>query len=185
MLAQLTDAETFGSEEGWAFEMKWDGVRVLAYLDGGPGRAAQPAGPRRHRRLRRRRGRPRHRAARSAVLDGEVVVLEPGRAAELRPAAGADQPHQGRRHPAALAHPPARLMLFDVLELDGQSLLDLTYDERRAVLDGLVQPAPGSRLQVPPVFDGDLEAAMATSEDLGLEGVVASAAARATSPWPG
>ena len=64
-------------------------------------------------------------------------------------------------------------MLFDVLELDGESLLDLTYDERRAVLAELVQPGPGSRLQVPPVFDGDLEAAMETSELFGLEGVVA------------
>ena len=64
-------------------------------------------------------------------------------------------------------------MLFDVLELDGQSLLDLTYDERRAVLEELVQPGPGPRLQVPPVFDGDLHAAMETSKLFGLEGVVA------------
>jgi bifunctional non-homologous end joining protein LigD len=40
-------------------------------------------------------------------------------------------------------------------------------------LEELVRPAPGSRLQVPPVFDGDLHAAMEISEEFGLEGVVA------------
>ena len=35
MLAQLTAESSFGPEEGWAFEMKWDGVRVLAYLEQG------------------------------------------------------------------------------------------------------------------------------------------------------
>ena len=35
MLATLTTVERFGPEEGWAFEMKWDGVRTVAYLAGG------------------------------------------------------------------------------------------------------------------------------------------------------
>ena len=35
MLATLTIAEHFGDQEGWAFEMKWDGVRTVAYLAGG------------------------------------------------------------------------------------------------------------------------------------------------------
>ncbi|GAA1435675.1 ATP-dependent DNA ligase [Microlunatus lacustris] len=173
MLAQLTVAETFGPEEGWAFEMKWDGVRVLAYL--ADGRVE----------LRSRRGRDDTAAyadvaaaltavpARSAVLDGEVVVLD----ADGKPSFGLLQSRINLTKAADIqrlsASHPAQLMLFDVLELDGQSLLDLTYDERRAVLEELVHPGPGSRLQVPPVFDGDLEAAMETSQRFGLEGVVA------------
>ena len=35
MLATLTDAAHFGDESGWAFEMKWDGVRAVCYLAGG------------------------------------------------------------------------------------------------------------------------------------------------------
>ena len=173
MLAQLTAEASFGPEEGWAFEMKWDGVRVLAYL--ADGRVE----------LRSRRGRDDTAAyadvaqaltavpARSAVLDGEVVVLDP----EGRPSFGLLQARINLTRAADIqrlsATHPARLMLFDVLELDGQSLLDLPYDERRAVLEELVQPGPGSRLQVPPVFEGDLQAAMDTSRALGLEGVVA------------
>lgn len=173
MLAQLTAAEAFGPKEGWAFEMKWDGVRVLAYLV--DGRVE----------LRSRRGRDDTAAyadvataltavpARSAVLDGEVVVLD----ADGRPSFGLLQARINLTRAADIARlsatHPAQLMLFDVLELDGESLLDLTYDERRAVLEALVEPGPGSRLQVPPVFDGDLAAAMGTSEEFGLEGVVA------------
>ena len=173
MLASLTEVTAFGPEEGWAFEMKWDGVRVLAYLL--DGRVE----------LRSRRGRDDSAAyadvaaaltevpARSAVLDGEVVVLD----AEGRPSFGLLQGRINLTRAAdiqrlAAAH-PAQLMVFDVLELDGESLLDRPYDERRAVLEALVQPRPGSRLQLPPVFDGDLHAAMETSAAFGLEGVVA------------
>nr|WP_294692162.1 ATP-dependent DNA ligase [uncultured Friedmanniella sp.] len=173
MLAQLTAVEAFGPEDGWAFEMKWDGVRVLAYL--ADGRVE----------LRSRRGRDDTAAyadvaaaltavpARSAVLDGEVVVLD----ADGRPSFGLLQSRINLTKAADIARlsatHPAQLMLFDVLELDGESLVKRSYDERRAILERLVQPRPGSRIQVPPVFDGDLEAAMATSEAFGLEGVVA------------
>jgi bifunctional non-homologous end joining protein LigD len=111
--------------------------------------------------------------ARSAVLDGEVVVLD----ADGKPSFGLLQARINLTRAADIqrlsASNPAQLMLFDVLELDGQSLLELGYDERRAVLEELVPPGTGARLQVPPVFDGDLGAAMATSEEFGLEGVVA------------
>ena len=64
-------------------------------------------------------------------------------------------------------------MLFDILQLNGQSLVKKPYAERRAILENLVQPKPGSRLQVPPVFDGGLEAALGIAQELRLEGVVA------------
>jgi bifunctional non-homologous end joining protein LigD len=173
MLAQLTAVEAFGPEDGWAFEMKWDGVRVLAYL--ADGRVE----------LRSRRGRDDTAAyadvaaaltevpARSAVLDGELVVVD----ADGRPSFGLLQSRINLTKAADIARLsatyPAQLMLFDVLELDGESLLKRPYHQRRVILEQLVQPRPGSRLQVPPVFEGDLHAAMETSEAFGLEGVVA------------
>lgn len=173
MLAALTDVERFGPQQGWAFEMKWDGVRVVTYLTGDRVE------------LRSRRGRDETAAyadvlasfgelgVRSAVLDGEVVVLD-----EVgRPSFGLLQNRINLTKPADIARLsakyPAQVMLFDILELNGQSLLGRPYDERRRILEELVPSRPGSRLQVPPVFDGDLEAAMETSTLLGLEGVVA------------
>ncbi|MDF2747237.1 MAG: ligD [Propionibacteriaceae bacterium] len=173
MLATLTDVEHFGDATDWAFEMKWDGVRTIAYL--ADGRVE----------LRSRRGRDDTAAyfdvaedlarltVETAILDGEVVVLD--RAG--RPRFGLLQNRINLTKPVDIhrvaASYPAQLMLFDILEVNGQSLLKRTYLERRAVLEKVIQPQPGSRIQVPPIFEGDLTAAIETSKQLQLEGVVA------------
>jgi bifunctional non-homologous end joining protein LigD len=173
MLATLTDVEHFGDDTNWAFEMKWDGVRTIAYLADG---LVQ---------LLSRKGRDDTAAyfdvvedlakldVQTAILDGEVVVLD--RAG--RPQFGLLQHRINLTKPADIQRAamsyPAQLMLFDILELNGKSLLRKTYLERRAVLEELVQPRPGSRIQVPPIFEGDLWAAIQTSTQLQLEGVVA------------
>ena len=173
MLATLTDGDRFGAEEGWAFEMKWDGVRAVAYLADGRVR------------LLSRKGRDETAAypdvveplsrldVHDAVLDGEIVVTD----ASGRPDFGLLQNRINLSRPADVERAagtwPAQLMVFDVLELDGQSLLRRPYAERRAILDGLGLGDLGARVHVPPEFHGDLTAARATSRELRLEGVVA------------
>ncbi len=173
MLATLTDGTHFGPEEGWAFEMKWDGVRAVAYLAGGRVR------------LLSRKGRdesgaypdvvaPLSRlAVRDAVLDGEIVVTD----AAGRPDFGLLQNRINLSRPADVERAtqtwPAQLMVFDVLALDGRSLVKVPYAERRTLLEGLGLDALDERVHVPPVFDGDLEAARDISRQLRLEGVVA------------
>lgn len=180
MLATLIRAENFGVQAGWAFEMKWDGVRVVASLAGDRVRLLSRRGrdetlsyPDLHAELAALQ-------VSSAVLDGEIVVLD----ANGRPTFGLLQHRINLTRPgdiaaAARTH-PARLMLFDLMALDGTSVLRSGYDERRAILAALVPDRPGARIQVPPEFDGDLEAAMEFSQALRLEGVVAK---RRTSPY--
>ena len=173
MLATLDDGEHFGPEEGWAFEMKWDGVRAVAYLAGGrvrllsrKGRDESAAYPDVVEPLARR-------DVRDAVLDGEIVVTD----AAGRPDFGLLQNRinltRGSDIERAAQTWPAQLMVFDVLELDGRSLLRLPYSERRELLDGLGLDTLGDRVHVPPVFHGDLQAARDISRQLRLEGVVA------------
>ena len=173
MLATLTDAAHFGDESGWAFEMKWDGVRAIAYLAGGRVK------------LLSRKGRDDTDAyfdvavelskinIKTAILDGEVVVTD----AAGRPNFGMLQHRINLTKPADIERAartyPAQLMLFDILELNGQSLIKKTYEERRELLENLIPAEPGSRIQVPPIFDGDLLAAKETADLLRLEGVVA------------
>jgi bifunctional non-homologous end joining protein LigD len=173
MLATLTDPRSFGKEEGWAFEMKWDGVRAVVYLAGGQVR------------LLSRKGRDdtgtypdvaeplRRLAVHDAVLDGEIVVADPSG----RPDFGLLQNRINLSRAAdierAMRTYPAQLMLFDVLELDGRSLLRRPYAERREILEGLDLGPAGKRVQVPPRFDGDLQTARDVSQSLRLEGVVA------------
>jgi bifunctional non-homologous end joining protein LigD len=173
MLATPADAAHFGDETGWAFEMKWDGVRTIAYLAGGRVK------------LLSRKGRDDTEAyfevareltkikVKNAILDGEVVVTD----AAGRPSFGLLQHRINLTRPADIERAarayPAQLMLFDILELNGQSLIKKTYQERRATLEDVLQPQPGSLIQVPPIFEGDLQAALQTSDQLQLEGVVA------------
>ncbi|HEX6759784.1 MAG TPA: ATP-dependent DNA ligase [Propionibacteriaceae bacterium] len=173
MLTTLTDAAHFGDESGWAFEMKWDGVRTTAYLAGGRVK------------LLSRKGRDDTQAyfdvadalstikVERAILDGEVVVID----AAGRPNFGLLQHRINLTKPGDIERAartyPAQLMLFDILELNGQSLIKKTYQERRKILGNLIPAEAGSRIQVPPIFEGDLRAALETADQLRLEGVVA------------
>ncbi len=186
MLATLASPTALGDEDDWAFEMKWDGVRVIVGID--------PGGVR----LVSRRGRDE--TARypdliadladlpveEAVLDGEIVVLDPGGAPDF----GLLQPRINLTRPADIAKAaqaaPAELMLFDLLSLNGQPLLAQPYEVRRELLESLgpstdtadpsrpgSSPGSRSRVHIPAVFDGDLAAALDTSLAFRLEGVVA------------
>jgi bifunctional non-homologous end joining protein LigD len=173
MLATLVDAAHFGDESGWSFEMKWDGVRTIAYLAGGRVK------------LLSRKGRDDTGAyfevareiakinVQTAILDGEVVVTD----SAGRPNFGLLQHRINLTKPADIERAakayPAQLMLFDILELNGQSLIKKSYEERREILEDVVRPEPGSLIQIPPIFEGDLQAALETGRLLQLEGVVA------------
>ncbi len=173
MLATLAAASGLGDERDWAFEMKWDGVRIIAYLADGRVK------------LLSRRGRDDTAAyfelveplagldCAEAVLDGEIVVTDAAgvpRFSLLQPRINLAKPAEIA---AAAARYPVQLMLFDLLRLDGRSLIRQPYEERRRLLETLVPPQPGARVQAPPVFEGDLSAALQTSLALELEGVVA------------
>ncbi len=172
MLASLaTPGEVRGDD--WAFEMKWDGVRALVYLAD-------------HRvRLLSRHGRDDTATypeliddlaaidCRRAVLDGEVIAPDAGgvpRFELLQPRINLTRPGDVA---TAMQRYPVQLMLFDVLRLDGRSLLREPYQERRRLLEQLIGSRAGTRVQVPPAFEGDLAAALEASRALELEGVVA------------
>jgi bifunctional non-homologous end joining protein LigD len=176
MLATLGSERDLHQPEDWAFEMKWDGIRALAYLAG--------SGAKRAVRLVTRNGNDVTVSypdllgdlmaavdAESAVLDGEIVALDPAG----RPDFGRLQTRMKLTAPGdvrqAVKNTPVRYLLFDVLERDGTPVVRASYDERRAILETLVT-SKGST-QVPPAFDGDFEHAFRTSRELGLEGVMA------------
>jgi ATP-dependent DNA ligase len=117
---------------GWGYEPKWDGFRALAFVDGGEvylqsrnGKALNRYFPE----LAFPEGR--------YVLDGEIVILGEGGRQEFE--------LLGQRiHPAAsrvarlAEETPSRFVAFDVLARDGETILELPFTERRAVLEGLV-----------------------------------------------
>lgn len=152
----------------WSFEVKWDGVRVLASVAGGVVQLAS-----RNRNdvtgsYPELRGLGEQLATRPALLDGEVVAFRDG-----RPDFGLLQTrmHVGRPPAALLRETPVSLLLFDLLHLDGRSLLHAPYDERRTALQEL--GLSGDHWSVPPVFPGTGQAVYEATKAQGMEGVVA------------
>ncbi|ADG74800.1 DNA polymerase LigD, ligase domain protein [Cellulomonas flavigena DSM 20109] len=150
---------------GWVFEVKWDGVRVLADAHDDSVRLSS----RNERDVTSAYPELRGLAALGDVLlDGEVVLMEAGRPSFT---ALAERMHvrDTRRAAALAAARPVTYLVFDVLRHDGLDLTALPLSERRAVLDGLVLPA---HVQASPWYD-DGDDLWRVTAGHGLEGVVA------------
>src|SRR5450432_351988 len=160
-------------ESRWSFEVKWDGVRAIAYAK--PGRL----------RLESRnlneitdaypevRGILRDLGMRDVVLDGEIVAFD-----QSHPPRPSFERLQRRMHvtsPTSIRRlsksMPVVYAIFDLLYLDGRSLMGLPYEERRAWLEELELSGPAWR--VPAVHPGRGQALWEATEAQGLEGIVA------------
>jgi bifunctional non-homologous end joining protein LigD len=169
MLATPGELPTGEQEQRWAFEMKWDGVRAIVYLDGSGLRVLTRNDREVASTYPELRGLDDALGSAGVVLDGEIVALD----ARGRPSFGELQArmHVQRPSPALLAQVPVSYLVFDVCHLAGKSLLRTPYADRRALLEGLGLDGP--RWATPPAFEGDGAAALAASSSQGLEGVVA------------
>ena len=155
----------------WAFELKWDGVRALAFIEAGATRVCARRGEEVTRRYPELAALSAALGGREAVLDGEVVAFDRAGA----PSFGLLQRRMGLTDEARirrrLAETPVTYVAFDLLWLDGRSLLTAPYEERRELLAGL--GLDGARWQTPRHHLGDGDALMAAVRDRGLEGIVA------------
>ena len=173
-----TAAELPPDDDRWAYEMKWDGMRVLLTVEGGRVRLSSRRGNDVTERFPEVRGLGEAMGAVEAVLDGEIVALdEAGRPSfeRLQPRMHVASPAKARQ---AAGKAPVVVMLFDVLWLEGHPTMDRPYRERRALLERLALAGPA--WQTPPTHYGDGAAVRRAAEELGLEGVVAK---RVDSPY--
>lgn len=158
-------------DEHWSFEMKWDGVRALAAVEGGRVRLASRRGNDVTDRYPELHALGEAAGVTPMLLDGEIVALDPnGRPSFelLQPRMHLGSPHVARR---LAAEAPVVYMLFDVLWLNGRTLMDQPYTDRRSRLEALALAGPS--WQTPPAHVGDGQMVLAASRELGLEGVVA------------
>ena len=157
--------------DGWAWELKWDGIRALAYVDGGRIRLFTRNGREISHRYPELRQVGVELGTRDAVLDGEIVAFdEDGRPSfeRFQSRMHVDNANEIRRLAQRI---PVVYIIFDLLWLDGHSLMNVAYEERRAELLDL--GLTGASWQTPPHEVGDGAATREISERFGLEGVVA------------
>jgi bifunctional non-homologous end joining protein LigD len=160
------------SDAGWAYEIKWDGVRAITFIEGGRIRMQSrndkelaPSFPE-FREIGEFMG------TRQCVLDGEIVVIGEDGIPDFGRL-------QHRLHLASAnaiakqsAASPASYVIFDLLHLDGKPLFSLSYDERRGQLEGL--GLSGSSFTTADSFrDARGEDILRATKEAGLEGVIA------------
>jgi bifunctional non-homologous end joining protein LigD len=173
MLATAGNLPT--DDEHWAYEVKFDGIRAIGYIDhdlrlvsrnnkditvAWPELAAMaPADP-------------------PFVVDGEIVVFT----AYGRSSFEALQPRMHQRNPAAIRAlaktVPATYMIFDLLHIGNRPLIDLPYQQRRQLLEQLGLRGP--HWQISPQLPDSGADALAESKRVQLEGILAK---RLDSPY--
>ncbi len=176
MLARSGELPQDGGD--WSYEVKWDGLRAIAYST--PGElvlqtrnlndvtAQYPELSRIGRAL----------GSHAVVLDGEIVAVGP----DGRPSFELLQRRMHVTSPAQVKRlasgTPVTYMLFDLLWLDGHSLMDEPYELRRAALAGLA--LDDVRWRTPEPLQGAPAAVLAATAEQGLEGIIAK---RRDSPY--
>jgi bifunctional non-homologous end joining protein LigD len=159
----------------WSYEPKYDGVRVLAVVEGRSVRLVTRNGKEKTRQFPEVVEALRDLAARSPepfILDGEIVALQKGKPARF-------QLLQSRMHlkdELGIAQmrdeAPVSLLAFDILR-DGEWVVDLPWVERRAALERRLEGADGKRLIPSEVLRGSGEKALERARKRGWEGVIA------------
>ena len=158
-------------QEEYGFEIKWDGIRVILYYTNGlvtllsrnllditnqyPEISSFKPGD----------------GIDTLIIDGEIIATDE----QGRPSFSRLQHRMGVVSPALIKklakEIPTTLVIFDILHINGCSLLDHTYLERRKTLDSLELNGP--TWQAPGYTQGEGTAMLEACQRMGLEGIVA------------
>jgi len=169
MLASIAE-EPF-DDPNWLFEIKWDGYRVVSFIENGTvrmvSRNQNDLGPR----YPELRELPKLVNAKTAILDGEVVVLDE----QGRPSFSLMQQRTGirahGRQTAARSDLPILYYVFDLIYLDGYDMRRVALDDRKRVLRQIL-PA-GEMVRYSDHQAGHGVALFQAAKQKGLEGILA------------
>ncbi|HEY1755481.1 MAG TPA: DNA ligase D [Bryobacteraceae bacterium] len=185
MLAQIGKGDP-PSGDDWLYEIKWDGVRALCYIDNGKLRMITRNGNRMDRQYPEVAILPHQINAKQAILDGEIAALD----AKGIPSFEKLQQRIMVADAAAIAlltrHHPVVLFLFDLLYVDGYDLRGSPLEERKRLLKELLKP--NDVIRYSEHFAGTGVDLLAAAKQQGIEGVIGKRAsglyeARRSGDW--
>jgi bifunctional non-homologous end joining protein LigD len=157
MKATLASLPPSSQDHEWAYEIKFDGFRTLAFVEGGRTRWQSSSGADVTSKYPELDGFAAGVNAGGAIIDGELVVLD----GEGRPRFELMQRHESQ----------VAFYAFDVLQIDGTDTVGLPYEQRRALLTALLET--GANWMVPGHRVGDGAALLTATGERGLEGIMA------------
>jgi bifunctional non-homologous end joining protein LigD len=169
MKATIADRPPRG--EDWLFEIKWDGVRAIAFIDQEEVRLQSRTGVRCERQYPELAVMPHHVAGSQAILDGEIAVLDPKGVSQFH----LIQPRIANTDPNSIAHlsrsTPVVYFAFDLLYLDGYDLTKVELSKRRELLEQVL--TPGGNIRISEAFPNAGEHLLDAARENGLEGIIA------------
>jgi bifunctional non-homologous end joining protein LigD len=169
MGATLADQLPKGAE--WIFEVKWDGVRGLVFIDNGVLSIYTRNNNRCEQHYPELRVLPHYIEAEQAILDGEIVVLDSKGVSHFE----LIQPRIHSQDANSIAKMgqknPVHLFVFDLLYLDGYDLRRVPLIERKRLLQKIVKPFP--LLRVSDHFENAGDDLVEAARQSGLEGLLA------------
>jgi len=191
---RATNGDLSDLDDGtWSFEVKWDGVRAIGFIEDGRLRLQSSNGLDITKRYPELQALAADLEGHDVILDGEIVAFN----AEGRPDFGLLQQRMHVNDPKLIANwvnaQPIAWSLFDLLHLDGHDLYAdpkrrpkdtsacLPYEDRRRLLEQLIEPGPA--WPVPKATVGraaDGKVLLEAIEARGMEGLIAK---RAGSPY--
>ena len=169
----LATTGTLPSDDaGWAYEMKWDGLRAIAFAEEDRVRLTSRTTRDITHAYPELAGLAHAAGVRQAIFDGEIVAFGGHAWPDFESLQQRMNISSAAQAKVLATQVPVSYLAFDLLWLNGQPLLDLPYTRRRELLENL--GLDRGRWQVPPSFVGESGADIqAVSKQQRLEGIMA------------
>ena len=161
-LATLVDGPPASPEE-WLFEIKFDGYRLLARIDGKDIRLITRNGNDWTHKLQPLRAALEKMKLPAGWYDGEIVVHDENG----RPDFGLLQNAFDEAHPGEIVY-----FIFDIPFHDGRDLRDLPLEERHAILRQVLEKKGNDTVRFSAALDASPQEMVAAACRMGLEGII-------------
>ena len=169
MKAALADKPPRGDE--WLFEIKWDGVRAICFIERESVRLVSRTGHSCEKQYPELSVISHYIAASQAIIDGEIAMLDPKGVARFE----LIQPRIAQSDPNAVSHMarshPVVYFAFDLLYLNGYDLRQVPLVERKRLLEAILTPT--TVLRYSEHFPGAGESMLQAAQETGVEGLLA------------
>ncbi len=165
MLAR-SEETPFSSDE-WIFEIKWDGIRAISYVNDELSVKGRNQTELIHNFLELKELKD---LTSNTVLDGEIIVMKKG-LADFTTVITRNQSTASRDIEHLSLEFPATYVVFDILEKDGNPLLDVPLIERKTILKNSVRE--GKYVVLSLFVEGKGESYFRAALEKGVEGIMA------------
>jgi len=184
MLAEIGKGEP-PSDPKWIYEVKWDGVRALCYIQNGQVRMVSRNGNMIDRQYPELSILPHHIQAKTAIVDGEIAALNERGVPSFELLQRRINVADASSAALLSRHHPVVFYAFDLLYLDGRDLRGLSLIERKRMLKEVLQPNDVVRYSE---HFSDGKALFEAAKQQGVEGIIGKKASsfyesRRTGEW--